>query len=238
MVLTQDEENFWMLCQIVLNIIPKNLRIYFKLQWDSKFPQNAWQDSAIDGQFLIQQIPQRSLARVNYLRPTLRAGDSNKWDPTALLFVFTNVAIVNQIQRNELEKLRVIRNECFHSKNASMTTQDLLAKITDIQNAFATLNLQSGLAEIATIQNAPIQTQLSLQLQGQLDQERQLNDYYTKYLTGQLTAIEEDVAGNFTRISTIFVLFDNFLYSLSFFYFLIDLCTVGQGRRLANMKYF
>ena len=203
MVLTKDEENFWIMCQIVLNIIPKNLRIYFKMQWNSKFPQNPWQDSASNGQFLISQIPQRSLSRFNYLRPTLIAGDSNNWDPTALFFALTNASIVNQTEKSELEKLRGIRNECFHSKSASIIAQDLLTKITDIQNAFQVLNLHMGLAEIAAIQNAPITTQFSLQLQSQLDQERQLNDYYTKYLTGQLNTIEENVEGIFTSLLTI-----------------------------------
>lgn len=197
MALTQEEESFWRLCRIVLDIIPKNLRTYFKLQWDLKYPQNIWQDSPGNGQHLIGQIPKKILTRFSYLKSSLSAGDSNNWDPTALLFVFSNVAIVNQNERNELEKLRKIRNDCFHSKSAAMKPQDLLKKITDIQNAFGILGFQSGLLEIATIQNAPIETQLSLQLQRQLDQERQLNDHYTKDLADRMNTLEENVEGMF-----------------------------------------
>ena len=201
MVLTKDEENFWILCQIVLNIFPKNLRAYFKRQWNAKFLQNPWQDSGSCGQFLISQIPQGNLSRCNYLRPTLKAGDSNKWDPTALFFVLTNAGMVNKTEKCEVERLRGIRNECFHSKSASITQPELSMKIKDIQIAFGVLNLKAGLTEITAILNAPIATQLSLQLQMQLDQERQLNDYYNKYLADKLNALEENVEGIFTYYS-------------------------------------
>lgn len=209
MALTQEEENFSKLCKIVLTVIPENLRTYFKWQWNCMYPHNKWQDSAADGQFLIGLVPQQRLARVSYLKPILHAGDSNNWDPTALFFVLTNSAIglTNQNERNELEKLRDIRNTCFHSNSASITSPDLLRKITDIQNAFRTLNLQSGLVDITTIQNAPIKTQFSMQLQVQLDQEKQLNDHYNKYLAGQLNAIEENVEG----MSFSFFVFSNIL---------------------------
>ena len=68
---------------------------------------------------------------------------------------------------------------------------------------------KSGLADISTIQNSPIKTQLSLQLQVQLDQEKRLNDHYNKYLAEQLNAIEENFEG-------ITMTFTGFVKSTSF----------------------
>ena len=51
---SQETENFWRAIDIVLNEVPRRLRTYFVQEWDKKYPNNPWDDTATSGNIFWQ----------------------------------------------------------------------------------------------------------------------------------------------------------------------------------------
>eukprot|EP00112_Aurelia_sp_Birch-Aquarium-sp1_P015180 Seg3342.2 transcript_id=Seg3342.2/GoldUCD/mRNA.D3Y31 product="hypothetical protein" protein_id=Seg3342.2/GoldUCD/D3Y31 len=192
MDLTGDKGNFCKLTAVILSIIPKYLRQYFKEEWDKANPQMIWNDSPADGKRLTSQIKIRY--PYNNMKNALAQGNRNDWDPTALLFVLCSSGVIISHCRNpplrvvplreseKLDKIRTIRNEFFaHRPMASIPLIEFNKAITEIENVFQMFHWQNGLHEIDVVKKSLIKTPLSQQLQQQLDAAIQLNDNYHTY---------------------------------------------------------
>lgn len=194
MDLTGDKENFSKLTEVILTIVPKYLRQYFKDKWDKKFPQNIWIDSIADGQFLTSKLKCRY--PFTDLKKQLERGNRCDWDSTALLFVLCSTDVVipgcrapphrtQPLRQSEnLAELRQIRNDFFaHRVSASIPTTEFNKVISDIEKIFTILNWQNGLQEVESVKQSLIVTPLSKQIQEQLDAAIELNKGYHKYYT-------------------------------------------------------
>ena len=51
---SQGTENFWRAIAIILNEVPQRLRIYFVQEWNKKYPNNQWDDTANSGNIFWQ----------------------------------------------------------------------------------------------------------------------------------------------------------------------------------------
>ena len=198
MDLTGDKGNFCKLTEVILTIIPKYLRQYFKDEWDKAYSQMIWNDSPADGKCLTSKI--KIKYPFNDLKNTLAQGNRNDWDPTALFFVLCKSGVIIPHCRDppkrvaplraseNIDKLRTIRNEFFaHRSIASISLIEFNRVIIEIENVFKIFNWQNGLLEIDTVKKVSIKTPLSQSIQQQLDAAIQFNDSYH--------ALERDVRG-------------------------------------------
>ena len=62
---SQGTENFWRAIAIVLNEVPQRLRTYFVQEWNKKYPNNLWDDTANSGN-IFWQGKWKSLECYNY----------------------------------------------------------------------------------------------------------------------------------------------------------------------------
>ena len=202
MDLTGDRGNFSKLTEVILSIIPKYLRQYFKDEWDKVNPQMIWNDLPANGKYLTSKI--KVTYPFNELKKTLARGDRNDWDTTALLFVLCKSGVIIPHCRNpnqrfaplrdseNIDKLRSIRNESFaHRPSTSISSLEFNRLIMEIENVFQIFNWQNGLLEIDAVKKSLIKTPLSEYMEQQLDAAIQLNqDYHTYFVK-----LEEDVKG-------------------------------------------
>ena len=182
-----------------MDIIPKYLRIYFKEQWDKKYPANKWQSDENSGDFLVNEIPnnvkkKRGITQVNI--ENLKKGNEEAWDTTTLLFalLFSDLELIPKCRMEgkrtpplsnseEIDHLREIRNSSFaHAKTTSIKSDkfnELIASIKSI--AEKVFNNDSAVKEIDRIEKSKLQTaviDLGKQLQMEIDRDKELKQMF------------------------------------------------------------
>ncbi len=105
-----EQEEFFKLCMIVLDVIPKHFRIFFRDRWVNKYG-TKWDETAKSGQSLFNQIPQKlTNGLFNELKNDLCNGNTELWDPTALFFVLQKSGIVIDPCREKAERTPPLRD--------------------------------------------------------------------------------------------------------------------------------
>ena len=135
-----DEENFYRISHIVLDIIPKNLRPLFKSLWDRKYPTLPWDDTPASGQNFFAR--ERNQAVKNTVNQNMLHGDSEEFDGTTLfaILLYSSQKFLHGRQNVSalIDQLRMIRNQYFaHLPRASLTNHDYQAVIVDTKCCFA-----------------------------------------------------------------------------------------------------
>ena len=190
MALNQEGENFVRFAKIILEVVPANLRTLFESKWNTKYPLNQWDDTRKSGSFLLREINKRPSAMLSsQMKETLKAGDKNQWDSTTLFFVLLGKLGLTPAMRlfpqrsppllvsEEIDKLRVIRNESFaHIPAASITNADYHQTVLEIENIFTNLGWMQGLQEIQLIKQTVISTTQMEALKEKFKAEKKKND--------------------------------------------------------------
>ena len=196
MELSEEEENFIKLTNIVLNVITKHLRDLFARKWNEKFPKNNWVDGIASGNVLYDKFPPQlksNLQRFTIaMQEKIKGGISETWDATILCFLFLDAGlnlvkgIRPIIQRilplrtsEHIASLREVRNTYFaHAAKMSYPVDEFTKIITDIKETSKSLFGAEATTVIEEIEKSSVKTQLSVALQQQLEQEIKLNDEY------------------------------------------------------------
>lgn len=190
MALTQEGENFVRFAKIILEVVPTNLRSFFESKWNIKYPLNKWDDTQTSGLFLMNEIKRRPSGILSsQMKEKLKAGDKNQWDSTTLFFVLLGrLGIIPTMrlfpQRSppllvseEIDKLRLIRNESFaHISAASITNADYHQTVIEIENIFTNLGWMQGLQEIQLIKTRAVSTLQMQVLKEKFKAEKKKND--------------------------------------------------------------
>ena len=209
MDLTREEENFIKLVRIIVEIMPKHLRDLFITKWNAKFPNQPWANDAASGQYLYNAIPpavKKNQAKFNNtLQQMILSGNSEVWDPSALLFVllYADLKIIDTCRpRNQranpfsvsenIDRFREIRNSFYgHNINMSVPDAEFASISTEIKgiakDTFGTIAED----EIDQIINTQMTSQLSHDLKLKLAKETQVNEDFSEWIM----RIEATVAG-------------------------------------------
>ena len=148
--LSAEDENFYKVSLLVLDLIPNQLRKYFKELWDANYPDYPWLDTSDCGKRFLQN--ERKLDRNVCLKINL--GDRAKWDATtlidALLFSSHNLIPKGSAIFQAIDRLRVLRNTNFaHLNCAKIGTSEYQKIFNNIQANFITLNwATNGITDI------------------------------------------------------------------------------------------
>ena len=137
-----NEENFYRISHIVLDIIPKNLRPLFKSLWDRKYPTLPWDDTPACGQIFFARETNQTVKKT--VNQNMLHGDSEKFDGTTLfaMLLYSSQRFLHGRQNVHalIDQLRMIRNQYFaHLPRASLTNHEYQTVIVDTKCCFAQL---------------------------------------------------------------------------------------------------
>ena len=117
--MNQLEKNFYHCASLIVDEIPKKLRLYFKERWDLKYPNEPWDDTPKSGSLFMSR-EKNQMVKKNHGQQ-ISTGDRHKWDGTplfqALLYSSQMFLKQNSNERLLIDDLRVMRNTCYGHKN-------------------------------------------------------------------------------------------------------------------------
>ena len=156
-VYTEEELNYFRICHIATNMLPKALRFLFKQEWDNRYKatHGEWTDSPQNGQdFKNGESPgnQRKNAR---LLATMVNGDRAQWDCTMLFYAILYSDSIaghglSPLIKINVDDLRNFRNEDYaHMTEGQFSNADFKITVAKVETAFRALGLSA--VEIQTV---------------------------------------------------------------------------------------
>lgn len=132
LAIPKDEENFFRLCKLVYSEIPNKLRQFFRERWNSKYPNETWNDSNSSGDAFWKKLSPGTQSNANRRKDTvnrIKTGCSNKWDLTVLFEVLLNLLpkFVSKEERQQFELFREVRNtQCSHREDSKLSITEMV----------------------------------------------------------------------------------------------------------------
>ena len=85
---TVEQLNFFRICYIVFDLIPKSLRSVFKSEWDIRYKGSfgEWKDTTQNGSDFFNSESKKSRSRNARLLTTIKNGNTAEWDCSCLFF--------------------------------------------------------------------------------------------------------------------------------------------------------
>ena len=156
-VYTEEELNYFRICHIATNMLPKALRFLFKQEWDNRYKATLgeWKDTPQNGlDFKNGESPanQRRNAR---LLATMVNGDRAQWDCTMLFYAILysdSIAShrLSPLIKTNVDVLRKFRNEDYaHMTGGQFSNANFKITVANVETAFRALGLST--VEIQTV---------------------------------------------------------------------------------------
>ena len=156
-VYTEEELNYFRICHIATNMLPKALRFLFKQEWDNRYKATLgeWKDTPQNGlDFKNGESPanQRRHAR---LLATMVNGDRAQWDCTMLFYAILYSDSIaghglSPLIKINVDDLRKFRNEDYaHMTEGQFSNADFKITVAKVETAFRALGLSA--VEIQTV---------------------------------------------------------------------------------------
>ena len=148
-VYSNEELNYFRICHVTTNILPRALRTVFKQEWDSRYKASHGESlstskNATD--FYTEELKenQRKLDRHPLL--VVKNGNVEEWDCTCLFFAIlysTSIgSIISHTVMTSVNNLREFRNKCFaHALGGRVLDKDFSASLQVVIDAFKVLGL-------------------------------------------------------------------------------------------------
>ena len=146
------EENFYRATILILDVIPSQLRKYFKDLWDTRYPSVPWDDTVARGELFLAR--ERNIKDRGILND-IKNGNTNKWDGTTLSAVLLNSSHnflkTDPNARVCIDKLRSLKRICFaHLDSGKLEDSDYLKILQDAKQSFSQMGWPiSGIEAIA-----------------------------------------------------------------------------------------
>ena len=191
MEFAEEEENFVKLSKITLDIVPTYLRKLFRDKWNMHM-DTPWKSNEESGKCLIEKLPEckdkkqteeKKLGHKfqQYIKK-LATGNENSWDTTIIVTVMSDGGLkIFDKYKNDLEKLRKIRNEVFaHSSSMICSLDDFTQLISKVKSTAKLLFGEEAAVRIEKIKMENIETKLTKKLQQQLEEEKARNGMHNE----------------------------------------------------------
>ena len=196
MELSVEETSFIKITKIVIEIIPKYLRMCFIKEWNRKYPENKWSSDDASGKFLFDQLPEGIQNNKSHEMSfeKIKTGDEKNWDTTTLVLVMLNsgLKLIKGVRPSqdrstplriseEIDVIRSIRNSHFaHASSMSCSSDDFTKIMTDIKSTARNIFDKEAENEILGIEKSQIETKMTSELRKQLYMEINRNrEFYT-----------------------------------------------------------
>ena len=152
-----EQLNFFRLCCVVFDLVPKGLRQIFKNEWDFRYkaPLGEWKDTAQNGCDFYNKESKSSHKKNGLLLATIQNGNRAEWDCTCLFFAILysdsiGTTVSSAVQK-EVDDIREVRNEIAHITEGKLADTDFQTLVDRVLNAFKSLGL--AITEVQEIKN-------------------------------------------------------------------------------------
>ena len=194
MTFSDEQANFVKLTRVVVDIVPKYLRICFKENWKTKYPNHEWQGNRENGEFLVSEIPGNVKKRGGMTTKNIeniRRGSEETWDTTTLMFVllFSKLELMPECRQppdtrsdpllisEEIDRLREIRNSAFgHVRSTLLASDEFLAIMDRIKNVAEEVFGDDAVKVIVNVQSLECETAKIAKLNQKLEEEMRRNE--------------------------------------------------------------
>ena len=185
MVLTEEQENFVKLANVILDLIPKHLRKLFIKLWNEKF------HSTVSGEYIWSAIPaqiqnDKQLFPQDVQKEILN-GNEESWDATLLIFLLlgAQLKLIESCRRDRklplrmserIDNIKVIRNTFFgYAPRSELSDAEYITISTELRYEVLHTFGIDAVKEFDAILTLEFETQLTVDLRHRLEREIQLN---------------------------------------------------------------
>ena len=179
---TTEQLNYFRICHIAFNLVPKGLRKIFKQEWDFLYkttPFGEWKDTPQNGRDFCNNESRKSRTKNARYLATIQNGNTAEWDCSCLFFTIAfSDSIGTSLSaaiKNEVDDLRQVRNDIAHISEAELTDAEFKNYVGRVSLAFNSLNLPvNDIDEIKNQTSFPIEevTKLKVQVDNLQDELR------------------------------------------------------------------
>ena len=156
-VYTEEELNYFRICHIATNMLPKALRFLFKQEWDNRYKATLgeWKDSPQNGQDFKNGESPGNQSKNARLLATMVNGDRAQWDCTILFYAILYSDSIaghglSPLIKINIDDLRKFRNEDYaHMTEGQFSNADFKITVAKVETAFRALGLSA--VEIQTV---------------------------------------------------------------------------------------
>ena len=154
---TVEQLNFFRICYIVFDLIPKSLRSVFKSEWDIRYKGSfgEWKDTTQNGSDFFNSESKKSRSRNARLLTTIKNGNTAEWDCSCLFFaiLFSDSigTTLSRLVRTNVNDLREFRNYIAHITEAKFTDAGFHNSIGRVLVDFSSMGLP--ISDIEEVKN-------------------------------------------------------------------------------------
>ena len=152
---SEEQLNYFRVCHIATDILPKALRFLFKQEWDNRYMTTfgEWKDTPQNGLDFNNGESPRNQRRNARLLATMGNGDRAQWDCTMLFYAILfsdSIHGLSPLIKTNVDDLRKFRNEDFaHMTEGQLSNTDFSSTVGKVETAFRNLGLST--VEIQTV---------------------------------------------------------------------------------------
>ena len=159
---TSEQLNFFRICYILFDLVPKGLRNVFKLEWDFRYKTRLgeWNDTTQNGRDFLSNESKKSRSKNARLLATIQNGNTAEWDCSCLFFaiLFSDSigTTLTAAVRKDVDDLRQVRNDIAHITEAQLTDAEFQNCVGRVLVDFSSLSLPiSDIEEVKNQTNFP-----------------------------------------------------------------------------------
>ena len=145
---SQEQLNYFRLCYVAFNLVPKGLRKVFKTEWDFLYkttPLGEWKDTSQNGRDFFNKESKASRKKNARFLATIRKGNAAEWDCTCLFFAILYSDSVGSTlgagPRKKVDDRRQLRNAIAHMSKTEFTDTDFQTYVGRVLSTFSSLGL-------------------------------------------------------------------------------------------------
>ena len=149
-VYTEEQLNYFRICYIATDILPRGLQAIFKQEWDNrhKATLGEWQDTPKNGMDFINGESSANQRRNGQLLATMINGNRSEWDCTMLFYAILHSDSIDGLDlviRSNVDDLRAFRNEWFaHTPQGQLSNERFGVAVHRVEIAFQLLGLSTA----------------------------------------------------------------------------------------------
>ena len=155
---TPQQLNYFRICYIAFNVVPKGLQKVFKEEWNILYmttPFGEWKDIPKNGSDFYNNETGKSRKKNARYFATIQKGNTSEWDCSCLLFaiLFSDSigTTLSATIRREVDDLRQVRNDTAHINEVELTDAEFQNYVARVIAAFTSLKLSTD--EIEDVKN-------------------------------------------------------------------------------------
>ena len=154
---TPEQLNYFRMCYIAFNLVPKGLRKVFRQEWDFRYKTRLgeWKETPQNGRDFYSNETRRSRTKNARYLATIQIGNTAEWDCSCLFFAILYSdsigTTLSPVVSKEVDDLRKVRNDIAHINEPELTDVEFQNFVAKVLAAFNSLKLSAN--DVKTVKN-------------------------------------------------------------------------------------